>query len=69
MASRILVKGDTVRLKPGTHAHLNHVCPEGRDDNHTAQIRACYGDDGECWLDQDLHGCKYWNQSDLELVE
>jgi hypothetical protein len=49
---------------------MRGVCPEnGRDDNNTAQVRACYGDHGECWLDQDLHGVKYWNQEDLILIK
>jgi hypothetical protein len=63
-----LKKGDTVQLKPDVLASWDG-CPDGREDNHQANIRACYGKDGEVWLDQDLRGCKYWNQADLELVK
>lgn len=63
----IFKTGDTVRLKPDV-LECWEGCPEGREDNHQAVIRAVYGNHGEVWLDQDLRGCKYWNQSDLELV-
>ena len=60
-------EGDTVKLSLSVK---NHECPEGRDDNSTAVIRATYGEDGRCChLDQDLHGCRFWNMDDLEPVE
>lgn len=71
MTVRPFQKGDTVKLKPGTLAKYHHECPDGRQDNHQADIRAMLrpGENtGEVWLDQDLHGCMYWNQEDLELV-
>ncbi|MNC35322.1 hypothetical protein D3C75_838020 [compost metagenome] len=66
MAERALVKGDHVKLRDD----LNHQTPDGRRHHHTAHVRAVYGvDSGEVWLDQQLGGSVYWNQSDLELVE
>lgn len=55
--------GDTVRLKPG----VNHECPEGRDDHHTAKIASFMGASypGGVMMDRDLRGCKYWNTADL----
>lgn len=65
--NRVFKKGDTVGLKASVRK--THTCPEGRENNDTADIRATYGNNGECWLDHDLHGCKYWNQEDLILIK
>lgn len=70
MTVRPFQKGDTVKVKPERLKH--HKCPEGRHDNHQADIRAVLRpahNTGEVWLDQDLHGCLYWNQEDLILVK
>jgi hypothetical protein len=49
---------------------LEHDTPPGRKHHHTAHVRAVAGGDhGEVWLDQQLGGSVYWNQSDLELIE
>ena len=62
--------GDTVELKPGSHAQLHHTCPEGRDNNPTAVIRGFMGNDypGGVVMEQDLRGCRYWNIADLRKV-
>lgn len=43
--------------------------PKGREDNPTAEVVVIYGDDNDqVMVMQDLHGCKYWNISDLAIV-
>ncbi|MND22847.1 hypothetical protein D3C76_165480 [compost metagenome] len=63
--------GDTVKLKPGSHADMHHECPEGRDNSPTAVIRGFMGSDypGGVVMDQDLRGCRYWNVADLQKVK
>lgn len=53
--------GTRVRLKKG----VIHNCPEGREDNDTAQVRR-HLDGGGLMLSRDLHGCLYWNEADVE---
>ena len=53
-------KGDTVRLSKSVE---NHTCPEGRENNKTARIVSFIG--SGLMLDRDLHGCRYWNKSDV----
>lgn len=65
--SRPFKTGDTVKLKPEILKH--HRCPVGRQNHDQADIRGIAGNHGEVWLDQDLHGCQYWNQEDLILVK
>jgi hypothetical protein len=62
---------DTVKLKPEVLAKSHHFCPEGREDNSTSVIVSFLTGqyDGGVYLQFDLHGCKYWNVSDLELVK
>ena len=69
MTDRIFKKGDIVGLKAHIREQMRGIIPEGREDNSEAQIRAVYGSHGEVWLDQDLHGMKYWNQEDLILIK
>ena len=58
-------KGDTVTLRAEVLAQ--HATP---DRPHTeAEIRAVMGQHGEVWLDHDLYGKRYWNQSDLVLIK
>jgi hypothetical protein len=63
--------GDTVELKPCSHAGMYHQCPEERADNPTAVIRGFMGDDypGGVVMEQDLRGCRYWNIADLQKVK
>ena len=65
--NRPFKRGDTVGLKP--EVLKTHNCPDGRQDHKQADIRGVSGPYGEVWLDQDLHGCQYWNQSDLILIK
>jgi hypothetical protein len=59
--------GQVVKLKDSVN---NHVCPEGRDDNETAVVFTTYGDANSSVMTvEDLRGCRYWNEDDLELVE
>lgn len=62
--------GDTVELKPMSHAGMHHVCPEGRTNNVSATVRAFMGEDcpGGLVMDQDLRGCLYWNINDVQKV-
>lgn len=62
-------RGDTVGLRPEVREKTE--CPPGRHDNAEADIRDISRSDarGEVWLDQDLHGRQYWNQSDLVLIK
>lgn len=63
----LIKPGDTVKLSPLVK---NHTCPEGRDDNDTATVSTTYGVGGRSvQLNEDLHGCKYWNMDDLDLAE
>lgn len=66
MTRREFKRGDLVGLSSRIK---NHTCPIGREDNKEAHIGAVFGKDGECWLTEDLHGCKYWNQDDLVLIK
>lgn len=60
--------GDTVRLK--RTVRRDWTCPEGRDNNTTAKVRDTLERiPGGLHLDRDLHGCRYWNVADVELVE
>jgi len=63
----VIQVGQTVKLKPG----VVHACPEGRKDNGTAVVRASLEPKvhGGVYMDRDLHGCRYWNVDDLELVD
>ena len=58
--------GQTVRLKP----EVVRACPEGREDNNTAVVRASLEPEtrGGVMMERDLHGCQFWNENDLELV-
>jgi hypothetical protein len=59
--------GDKVKLK---NSVKNRVCPEGRVDNKTAIISEVYGQNRDCLqMQEDLEGCKYWNEADVELVK
>ncbi|MGN5048837.1 hypothetical protein ACTG16_23330 [Aeromonas sp. 23P] len=44
-----------------------HCCPEGREDNSTAEVLAVLGE-GRLHLSRDLHGCRWWNINDVELA-
>lgn len=59
--------GSTVRLSKDS----NHTCPKERDNHRTARIVGHLRSIGEgaVLTDRDLRGCRYWNISDLELVE
>lgn len=57
--------GQTVRLKDRVKEHTR--CPEGRDNNETANVKYCY-DDGSIYTDRDLHGCRYWHEFDVEII-
>lgn len=59
--------GQTVKLKQG----VVHACPEGRADNATAVVSHSLEPDckGGFMMKSDLHGCLYWNEQELELVE
>lgn len=58
-------EGSTVKLK----ASVSHVvCPEGREDNQTAQVRTAMSG-GRLMMAQDLRGCKHWNIDDVELAD
>lgn len=58
--------GATVKLK----SSVNHACPEGRENNATATVEVHLSDvDGGLKMDRDLHGCSYWNDEDVEVVE
>ncbi len=60
-------KGDLVKLN--TETKSIHNCPEGREDNFSACIANIYGEDmDQVMLDRDLHGCKFWNTSNLEEI-
>jgi hypothetical protein len=57
--------GHVVRLKQGVKCS----CPDGRENNRSAVIRGLLTDiKGGVFLDRDLHGCRYWNINDLQLV-
>lgn len=58
--------GTLVRLRP--EARLGWTCPEGRDDNDTAPVKALC-EDGVIFTACDLHGCRFWNADDLEVAE
>jgi hypothetical protein len=55
--------GDIIRLKTG----VVHICPEGREDNFTAKVQSLLPRGG-IKTEQDLRGCKWWNQDDVEVV-
>lgn len=58
--------GSTVKLKPS----VKHDCPKGREDNNSAKVLSFLDDiEGGVYLDRDLHGCKYWNVQELELLK
>lgn len=52
-----------VKLKASVKA--SHSCPEGREDNSTAEVLA-FMEAGKVHLSRDLHGCRWWNIKDLE---
>lgn len=62
MADKPLQKHDIVKLKPEVSGNMQ--------DKQTAQVRAVASPDGtgEVWLDHNLHGSMYWDQSQLDLV-
>ena len=62
MADRPLQKCDIVKLKPEVSGTIG--------DKQTAQVRAVANPNGtgEVWLDHNLHGRMYWDQSQLDLV-
>lgn len=60
--------GDTVRLKKGVFVGK---IPEGRQDNQSAVVRSLMteeGWEGGLMMEQDLRGCLFWNESDVERV-
>lgn len=59
--------GDEVRLK----SDVKHTCPTGRKNNKTAIVRGYMGEryPGGIVLEDDLKGCLYWNEDDLEMVK
>lgn len=61
--------GTKVRLKESKK--VDGMCPEGREDNDSAHIEAHYPSIGEgvVKLDRDLHGCRWWNITDLDKDE
>lgn len=63
----VIIPVDTeVRLS--THT-TNHTCPEGRENNETARIKGHLSNIvGGVVLDRDLHGCRYWNTTELVKV-
>ena len=56
--------GSVVKLKPS----VRHICPEGRDDNLTAKVRAVLSE-GRLVMAEDLRGCKYWNANDVDIAK
>ncbi|EKP0311698.1 hypothetical protein ACTG16_23320 [Aeromonas sp. 23P] len=52
-----------VKLKASVQE--SHQCPEGREDNSTAEVLAVL-DEGRLHLASDLHGCRWWNIDDVE---
>ena len=62
--------GDLVSVK-GSSAVASRGCPPERDNNSKARVAVLMGDDcpGGVYLEQDLHGCRYWNADDLKVVE
>lgn len=62
-ASEIKV-GSKVKLKRG-HWGIK-ACPAGRKNNKTSKV--CSILKIGVYLEDDLHGCRYWNQADLELA-
>jgi len=57
-------EGTKVKLKDS----VNHICPEGRDDNQWSYVIAIL-DEGGVMVAPELEGCKYWNKDDLDVVE
>lgn len=43
----------------------SHRCPEGREDNSTAEVQSVLSG-GRLHLSRDLHGCRWWNINDVE---
>lgn len=67
MRTKKITEGSTIRLKPGT---VVGAIPEGRKNHRTAKVRSFLSDiEGGIFTDRDLRGCRYWNISDVELVE
>jgi hypothetical protein len=59
--------GDVVKLKPSVRRISS--CPEGRQNNATAAIKALLTDiDGGLHMERDLCGCKFWNVEDVMLA-
>mgnify|MGYP007084986469 CR=1 FL=1 len=68
MIATVQIKqGDKVQLKASVRK--GWVCPEGRDDNASATVKALLTNtEGGLFLDRDLHGCRYWNVADVRVV-
>lgn len=52
-----------VKLKASVQQ--THRCPEGREDNTTAEVLAVM-DGGRLHLSRDLHGSRWWHVTDVE---
>lgn len=60
--------GDEVKLTLRERRRSN--CPEFREDNRTAKVKALLTDiDGGLYMDRDLHGCRYWNVEHVQVVK
>lgn len=60
--------GDTVKLT--TKAKRLWSCPDDREDNSTAIVKALLPDiEGGLFMDRDLRGCRYWNETDVMVTK
>ena len=57
--------GTEVMLKPTVKFH---TCPEGRENYQTAKVTALL-ENGGLYLSRDLHGCRYWNEEDVDATD
>ena len=61
--------GDRVRLTKKAEGLFD--CPEGRENNPTAVVQARMDDysEGALVMQEDLRGCRYWNEADVAIVK
>lgn len=63
--SKCLLIPVKTQVKLKASVKTGHRCPEGRENNSTAEVKALfYG--GRVQLSRDLHGCCWWHVNDLE---
>ena len=58
------MNNEYVQLREG----ITHHCPAGRINNRVSLVQYV-GNEGQARLAYDLHGCKWWNVSDLKVIK